>query len=37
MVRALLGLAIGIAVQRMLDPAIPADMLACVCDRLVSA
>lgn len=36
MVRALLGIGIGIAVQRMLDPAIPADTLARVFDELVS-
>lgn len=35
MVRALLGLAIGIAVQRMLDPTIPADTLPRVFDELV--
>lgn len=36
MVRALLGLGIGIAVQRMLDPTIPADTLPRVFDELVS-
>lgn len=36
MVRALLGLGIGIAVQRMLDPDIPVDTLPRVFDELVS-
>lgn len=37
MVRALLGVGIGIAVQRMLDPSIPADTLPRLFDGLVSA
>lgn len=36
MVRALLGVGIGIAVQRMLDPSIPADTLPRLFDALVS-
>ncbi|MBJ7520218.1 MAG: TetR/AcrR family transcriptional regulator [Solirubrobacteraceae bacterium] len=36
MVRALLGLGIGIAVQRMLDPTIPVDTLPRLFDQLVS-